>query len=233
MSANSVNYTVKESIAIVSLDDGKANALNHALIDGINSSLDKATDDAKAVVLSGRPGKFSAGVDLSVLRSGPKAALELVTEEAKMLLKLFLHPQPVVAASTGHSMAAGAFMLLASDTRIGSMGDFKIGLNEVSLGLPMSEFGFMLARERLSKRHFTAAIIQGQLYNPKEAIDVGFLDRLSPADAVLNTAREEAQRLVTLDASAYAYNKQVARGALVTTVLDNLESNILELVQGI
>ena len=233
MSATSVYYTVKESIAIVSLDDGKANALNHALIEGINSSLDKATDDAKAVVLTGRAGKFSAGVDLSVLRSGPKAALELVTEEAKMLLKLFLHPQPVIAASTGHSMAAGAFMLLASDTRIGSMGDFKIGLNEVSLGLPMSEFGFMLARERLSKRLFTAAIIQGQLYSPEEAIDVGFLDRLSPADAVLNTALEEAQRLLTLDASAYAYNKQVARGALVTRVLDNLESNILELVQGI
>ncbi|MCH2668153.1 MAG: crotonase/enoyl-CoA hydratase family protein [Deinococcales bacterium] len=233
MSANSVYYTVKESIAIVSLDDGKANALNHALIEGINSSLDKATDDAKAVVLTGRAGKFSAGVDLSVLRSGPKAALELVTEEAKMLLKLFLHPQPVIAASTGHSMAAGAFMLHASDTRIGSMGDFKIGLNEVSLGLHMSEFGFMLARERLSKRHFTAAIIQGQLYSPEEAIDVGFLDRLSPADAVLNTALEEAQRLLTLDASAYAYNKQVARGALVTRVLDNLESNILELVQGI
>jgi enoyl-CoA hydratase len=233
MSATSVYYTVKESIAIVSLDDGKANALNHALIEGINSSLDKATDDAKAVVLTGRAGKFSAGVDLSVLRSGPKAALELVTEEAKMLLKLFLHPQPVIAASTGHSMAAGAFMLLASDTRIGSMGDFKIGLNEVSLGLPMSEFGFMLARERLSKRHFTAAIIQGQLYSPEEAIDVGFLDRLSPADAVLNTALEEAQRLLTLDASAYAYNKQVARGALVTRVLDNLESNILELVQEI
>ena len=233
MSATSVYYTVKESIAIVSLDDGKANALNHALIEGINSSLDKATDDAKAVVLTGRAGKFSAGVDLSVLRSGPKAALELLTEEAKMLLKLFLHPQPVIAASTGHSMAAGAFMLLASDTRIGSMGDFKIGLNEVSLGLPMSEFGFMLARERLSKRLFTAAIIQGQLYSPEEAIDVGFLDRLSPADAVLNTALEEAQRLLTLDASAYAYNKQVARGALVTRVLDNLESNILELVQGI
>ena len=233
MSENSVNYIVEQSLAIIRLDDGKANALNHALIEGINISLDKAKDDAKAVVLTGRPGKFSAGVDLSVLRAGPKAALDLGTEEAKMLLKLFLHPQPVVAASTGHSMAAGAFMLLASDTRIGSKGDFKIGLNEVSLGLPMSEFGFMLARERLSKRHFTAAIIQGQLYSPEEAIDVGFLDRLSPADAVLNTALEEAQRLLTLDASAYAYNKQVARGALVTRVLDNLESNILELVQGI
>ena len=233
MSENSVNYIVEQSLAIIRLDDGKANALNHALIEGINISLDKAKDDAKAVVLTGRPGKFSAGVDLSVLRAGPKAALDLVTEEAKMLLKLFLHPQPVVAASTGHSMAAGAFMLLASDTRIGSEGDFKIGLNEVSLGLPMSEFGFMLARERLSKRHFTTSIIQGQLYSPEEAIHVGFLDRLSTADNVLNTALEAAERLATLDASAYAYNKEVARGELVKKVLDNLETNISELIQGI
>ena len=180
-SANSVNYTVKQSIAIIRLDDGKANAVNHALIDGINISLDKAKDDGKAVVLTGRPVKFCAGFDLSVLRSGPQAGSELITEGAKMLLKLFLHPQPVVAASTGHSIAAGAFMLLASDTRIGSKGDFNIGLNEVAIGLSMTEFGFMFARERLSKRHFTASIIQAQLYTPEEAVDVGFLDRVSPA----------------------------------------------------
>ena len=71
MSENSVNYIVEQSLAIIRLDDGKANALNHALIEGINISLDKAKDDAKAVVLTGRPGKFSAGVDLSVLRAGP------------------------------------------------------------------------------------------------------------------------------------------------------------------
>ena len=91
----------------------------------------------------------------------------------------------------------------------------------------------MLARERLSKRHFTTSIIQGQLYSPEEAIHVGFLDRLSTADNVLNTALEEAERLATLDASAYAYNKEVARGELVKKVLDNLETNISELIQGI
>ena len=232
MSANSVNYTVKESVSIIHLDDGKANALNHALIEGINTSLDKAKDDGKAVVLTGRPGKFCAGFDLSVLRSGPQAGSELITEGAKMLLKLFLHPQPVVAASTGHSIAAGAFMLLASDTRIGSKGDFKIGLNEVAIGLSMTEFGFMFARERLSKRHFTASIIQAQLYSPEEAVDVGFLDRESPADTVLNTALKEAERLATLDASAYAHTKQFARTELATRVLDNLESNIAALMQG-
>jgi len=231
MSANSVNYTVKQSIAIIRLDDGKANAVNHALIEGINISLDKAKDDAKAVVLTGRPGKFSAGFDLSVLRSGPKAGFELVTEGAKMLLKLFLHPQPVVAASTGHSIAAGAFMLLASDTRIGSKGNFKIGLNEVAIGMSLPEFGLMFARERLSKRHFTSSVLQAQLYSPGEAVDVGFLDRLSPADTVLNTALEEAERLATLDAPAYARTKRLARGEVAKRVLENLNGNIAALMK--
>ena len=73
-----------------------------------------------------------------------------------MLLKIFTHPQPVMAVSTGHTIAAGGFMLLAGDTRLGADGDFKIGMT-------LLEFGLMFARERVSNRHFTNAAIQTHL----------------------------------------------------------------------
>ncbi|MCZ6459340.1 MAG: enoyl-CoA hydratase-related protein, partial [Gammaproteobacteria bacterium] len=123
-------YTLEGEVAVIGMDDGKANAVGHALIDEINQGLTRSLAEAKAVVIVGRPGMFSAGFDLKEFENGPEATTALVAKGARMMLRLFSHPQPVVAACTGHAIAAGAFMLLASDTRIGVQGEFKIGLNE-------------------------------------------------------------------------------------------------------
>ncbi len=230
MSNDSVHYELHDSIAIIRLDDGKANAVNHASIKGLTAGLARASQEAKAVILTGRPGRFSAGFDLSVLNSGPDAARALVTAGAEMLLKIFTHPQPVIAASTGHSIAAGAFMLLAADTRLGTEGDFKIGLNEVAIGMTLPEFGMMFARERLSKRHFTNAAIQARLYNPTDAVDVGFLDRVCSADTLLEEALTEARQLAKLDLPSYARTKERARGALAEQVRRDLEEDLAQLM---
>ncbi len=230
MSNNPVHYELNDTIAILRLDDGKANAVNPALIQGVNDALDKAAQEARAVVLTGRPGRFSAGFDLTVLQSGPEAGRTLVTAGAQMLLKLFTHPQPVVAASTGHAIAAGGFMLLASDTRLGVQGDFKIGLNEVAIGMTLPEFGLMFARERLSKRHFTNAVIQARLYSPAEAVDVGFLDRVCTADTLLDEALGEARRLATLDLPSYGRTKGRARNALAEQIRSGLDEDIARLM---
>ena len=230
MSNDSVHYELHDSIAVIRLDDGKANAVNHASIKGLTAGLARASQEAKAVILTGRPGRFSAGFDLSVLNSGPDAARALVTAGAEMLLKIFTHPQPVIAASTGHSIAAGAFMLLAADTRLGTEGDFKIGLNEVAIGMTLPEFGMMFARERLSKRHFTNAAIQARLYNPTDAVDVGFLDRVCSADTLLEEALTEARQLAKLDLPSYARTKERARGALAEQVRLDLEEDLAQLM---
>lgn len=230
MSDLPVQYEAHDEIAVLRLDDGKANAVSHALIDGVTSGLDKAAAEAKAVVITGRPGRFSAGFDLGVLRSGRDAGFGLVTAGARMLLKMFTHPQPVVAASTGHAIAAGGFILLASDTRVGAEGDFKIGLNEVAIGMTLPEFGLMFARERVSTRHFTDAVIQARLYSPDEAVDVGFLDRACPADAVLDEAVAAARQLATLHLPSYARTKQRARGALAERILGGLDDDIARLM---
>ena len=227
MAEELVQYELQGNVALLRLDDGKANAVNHAFIDAVNGGLDRAAQDARAVVLVGRPNRFSAGFDLSVVRDGgPEASRRLVTAGARMLMKMYVHPQPVLVACTGHAIAAGALILLAADTRIGAEGDFKLGLNEVAIGMRLPEFLLALARERLSQRHLTQATLQARLYDPVTAVDAGFLDRTCPAESLLEATLNEATQLADLRPEAYRDAKIRSRSAVADEVLRTLQEDL-------
>ena len=213
-----LDYTVNNQVAVVTLDDGKANAVGHDFVDAVNNGLDRALDEARAVLLVGREGVFSAGFDLKEFEKGPEATTALVNKGADMLLRIFTHPQPVVAACTGHAVAAGAFTMLAADTRIGVAGNFKIGLNETAIGMALPVFGLQLAAARLSRRWQTRCVVQGELLGPEDARDAGFLDRLCEADALRDVALEEAARLAELPTEAYAANKLANREPFIQAI---------------
>ena len=233
MSHELLHYELKDAVALLRIDDGKANAVSHAFIDALKAGLDRAAQEARAAVIVGRPGRFSAGFDLSVVRDGgPEAARDLVTAGAEMLMQMYVHPQPLLVACTGHAIAAGALMLLAADTRIGAEGDFKIGLNEVSIGMSLPSFLVSLARERLSKRHLTQATIQARLYDPAGAVDAGFLDRACPADTLLEETLQEAGRLAELRPESYRDAKLRSRRAVADEVLATLQDDLKRLMPG-
>lgn len=217
-----LDYRIDGDVAVVGLDDGKANAVGHSFIDALNEGLDRALDDAKAVLITGRPGVFSAGFDLKEFEKGADATSALVNKGASMLLRVFTHPQPVVIACAGHAVAAGAFLLLAADTRIGTAGEFKVGLNETAIGMTLPVFGLQLASARLSKRHQTAATIQAQLFSPEEACDVGFFDSVVAADELAETALAQAAALAALPGDAYAANKLAVRDQHIKTIQASL-----------
>ncbi len=219
-----LEYVQEGDVAVFNIDDGKANAVGYEFLTAINEALDRAESDAKAVVLVGRPGRFSAGFDLSVMKEGgPEEAMKLVNEGGKMLLRLFSNPLPIVAACTGHALAAGAFMLLSSDTRIGANGDFKIGLNETAIGMTLPVFGFELSKARLSQRHLTASPVQARIYNPKEAVDAGFLDQIVEPDKVIETAIGAATGLAAISGDAYKGNKLGMRKPFIDTIAASLK----------
>ena len=167
------------------------------------------------MIILGREGKFSAGFDLEEFKKGPEASVALVTAGAHMMLRMFTHPQPVIAACTGHAIAAGAFMLLCSDTRIGIDGGFKLGLNETAIGMVLPVFGLELATARLSKRLLQAATVQARLFNPQEAVDAGFLDELVEADALKDRSLELAAQLGQLPVESYSGNKLAIRAPYI------------------
>lgn len=218
-----LNFRLEGNVAVIALDDGKANAVGHAYVEAMNEGLDRAEKEAAAVVITGRPGVFSAGFDLKEIAKGPSEQKALVGSGAQMLLRLFTHPQPVVAASAGHAIAAGALVLLASDTRIGAAGEFKYGLNETAIGMSLPPFGLQMAICRLSKRHQTQAVLQATLYGPEDAQTVGYLDEVVASEVLEKTAIAHATALAELPAKAYAGTKLDLRAAYIEIIKESLK----------
>src|SRR4051812_49200310 len=132
-----VSYALEGSTALLRMDDGKANALSDAMIAALLAALDRAEKEATAIILSGRADRFSGGFDLRAMMGGPEIARALLTRGSDLLMRLYGTPLPLIVACTGHALAAGALMVLTGDVRIGAAGPYKIGLNEVAIGLPV------------------------------------------------------------------------------------------------
>lgn len=217
--------TVENDIAVLTMDDGRANALGHAMIDALNKALDEAEKNAKAVLIAGREKRFCAGFDLDVMGSGPENVRKLVTAGAELLLRLYEYRLPVVMACTGHALAAGGLLLLSGDSRIGTEGDFRIGLPEVAIGMTMPVFGIELARDRLARNRFSEAVTQAHIYGPGEAVAVGYLDEAVPAASLMETAKARAATLAALQQPAFANTKRKERGLTIRHIRDTLDAD--------
>lgn len=221
-----VSYSLAEGIATVALDDGKVNALSIPTLRALHEALDRAERDEATVLLHGREGFLSAGFDLQTFGSGLEAVLEMLTLGARLSERMLRFPRPVVLACSGHAVAAGSFLTLAADARIGAEGPFRIGLNEVKIGLTVPWFAIELARGRLAPAHFDAAVITARMYDPPGALAAGFLDRVVPAERLRETSRETARELSALDMPAHAASKLRARGEMLARLRETIEREL-------
>src|SRR5688572_5146690 len=187
-----VHSSIEDGVMVVRLDDGKVNVVSHAVVEQVHAALDAAEADAQAVAIVGREGKLSAGFDLTEMTAGVEEARALVRAGGELLMRIFVHPQPVTLAVTGHALAAGALLVLACDTRIGADGPFKIGLNETAIGMGLPEYAVELAQARLVPSHLTRAALQAEIFDPHGAVTAGYLDRVVPADRCAAEAIETA-----------------------------------------
>ncbi len=224
-----LTYRQDGPVAVVTLDDGKANAMGHAVLDGLGEALDQAEAEATALVLAGGARAFSAGYDLSVMTESTEAMQGLVAKGARFLMRLYGSPLPTVAACTGHALAGGALTLLAADERIGPVGSRpKIGLNEVAIGMPLPIFAVELARDRIAPAHLTAAVL-GRVYDPEGAVAAGYLDRIVDPDRVVETAVATATERAALRRGAVDRTKAALRGRMIEHVLATLDDDIAAL----
>lgn len=206
-----ITYTSEENYANITINNGKANAISHKVVEGLNAGLDKAEQENKVVILTGIQGVFSGGFDLKVMTKSPKSALELVTKGSKLSLRMLSFPKPIIIACNGHAIAKGAFLLLSADYRIGVEGDFKIGLNEVLIGMTMHNAGIAIAKSRLSEVYLNRCLNNAEIFNPKDAVKAGFLDTIVPENLLLSTAIKVADRLSKLNTIAHAATKLKVR----------------------
>ena len=206
-----VTYTSEENYAILTINNGKANAISSEVVEGLNAGLDKAEQENKVVVLTGKAGIFSGGFDLKVMTKSPEAAKELVTKGSRLSLRMLSFPQPIIIACSGHAIAKGAFLLLSADYRIGVEGDFKIGLNEVMIGMTMHNAGIAIAKARLSEVYLNRSVNNAEIYSSKQAIAAGFLDIIVSEDHLLPTAIKVAEMSSKLNKKAHAETKLKVR----------------------
>lgn len=213
-----MEFELKSDIAFISIDDGKANVVSHLFVDGMMENLERAEAEAKAVVIHAREGMFSAGFDLKELQKGQAEAAALVGRGMEMLTSLYAHPQPVVAACDGHAIGLGAFILLASDFRLGSAADYNVTLPETAIGMPFTPVLMALIKDRISSAQQTTAVLQSKPFSATEAATSGFLDKVVSRDLLKDETQALAEALIQLPGEIYGINKQDLRSHSLQTM---------------
>lgn len=217
-----ITRTVEDGVAVLTLDDGKVNALTVEAFDALDAALDACADDP-AVVVCGRDGVFSAGLDRTLLTGEPAALERLAVALTRTTMRLWTEPRPVVAAATGHAIAAGTILALASDHVVAAAGDFRWGLNETAIELVLPQWVVDLARSNVRADRLERLLLPGRLVDAREALEVGFAHELAPADEVRARAIARAAALAELARPVYAANKQRLRGAAAHAALAALD----------
>ena len=220
-----VTYELEQSVATITMDDGKMNVLSHGMFAELGAAFDRAGADRAVVILRGREGAFSGGFDLRVLAAGGRDAYEMVRTGFELAERILSFPTPVVVACTGHAIAMGAFLVLSGDYRVGALGAHRIGANEVAIGITMPHFGVEICRQRLAPAHFHRAVINAEIYRPEDAVAAGFLDRVVPASELQDTARSVAAGLARLDVDVHAATKLRARAHTLNAVRAAIEAD--------
>lgn len=224
-----VTYQYTDSIATITLDDGKVNVLSPQMLAEINAALDRATADRAVVIVTGREGMFSAGFDLRVLTAGGPDALGMLRSGFELAERLLSFPMPAVIACNGHAVAMGVFLLLSGDYRVGVAGPYKIVANEVAIGLTMPRAAVEICRQRLAPAHFNRAVILAEPYSPEDAVAAGFLDRVAQPAELQEVARAIAVQLGKLNMNAHAASKLRAREQALKAIRAAIEADMASL----
>jgi enoyl-CoA hydratase len=221
--ADRTKLAIEDGVAWLGMDDGKVNALSLEMIGELGAALDAAEKAGAVAVLSGRAGIFSAGFDLRTFERGAAEGARMVQAGAELVLRLLGFPRPVLTACTGHAYPAGAFLMLAADVRFGAAGPWRIGMNEVAIGLTVPRFAVELARHRLSPPGF-ARITTAPMFAPDEARQLGYLDRVFAPEELDAAVRAEADRLRALDGPSFAATKARINARAIETVRAALDA---------
>ena len=211
-----VTYEIgTDRVAHVHMDDGKANALNGESCTALTDAIARAGDDgAGALVIWGRDGVFSGGIDLAVLRDDDaNRRFATLTQIAHTLLGVWMAPIPTVAAVTGHAIAGGAILAMACDRGVGVTGVMKLGANETALGMVFPTWAKAIIESAIPTAYRTDVMLMGQLFDPEEAVKMGIITAAVAPDSLTTAIDEVTAKLVDLPTRAYAMNKRKLRAA--------------------
>lgn len=217
-----LNLVSHDTIAEIQMARPPVNALGIELLCALRESVDEAVlGGARGIVLSGAPGMFSAGVDVPALLLRDRAGVRDYWREFFRLCATLAHaPVPLVAAVTGHSPAGGAVLALFCDYRVMAQGPYKIGLNEVQVGLVVPDCIQLALRRVVGAYRAERLLVSGAMIDAEQALACGFVDELAGVDQVTAHALHWLRQLLALPAHAMLATRRLARADLIDAYAD-------------
>ena len=215
----------EEDVSIITLDDGKANVFSPAMTQAVNDCLDKVSTEKGSLIITGRPGMFSAGFDLKVIAAGDLTATrEMSLNGFKLLSRIFSFPRPVLAACSGHGIALGTFLLCCCDYRIGAKGEFLVGANEMRTNMVIPIPILELIKFRVAQAHKYRAVLGAEMYPIESAIEAGLIDEIVEPEALMEVALTKAKDLATLGHPSYTLTKELYVAEPATKINDAINA---------
>jgi len=210
------------------------NALTSEFIVALRQAVEAAPQQGvKALILSGSPGRFSAGLDVPLLLGCDRPAMaELWRELYSLMRALGGSSVPIAAAITGHAPAGGTVLPMFCDWRVMAAGEFKMGLNEVQVGIPLPAVILAALRRLVGARQAERLAVGGLLISAQEALEIGLIDEVAPPDEVVERAQKWCESLLALPSEAMATTRREARADLVAIFDRDLEAELDEVIAG-
>ncbi len=204
-----------DGIAVLTLNHGKASALDVELTEAIRREL-AASSDSRAVILTGTGTIFCAGVDLFRVLDGGRAYVERFLPSLRDAIRdLFTFPKPLVVAANGHAIAGGAILVATGDHRLVASGSGRIGVPELIVGVPFPAWALEIVRHGVAPMHLQEVVYTGKTYTPEEAKAIGLVDEVVEPEELVERARDVAERLAAIPPAAFALAKRQIRSPAV------------------
>ena len=210
MSEKIATIKKEDDISIITLDDGKANVFSPEMSNQLNACLDQVDTESGCLIITGREGMFSAGLDLKTIQTGDvDRIVEMSSRAFKLLARIFSFPRPVIAACSGHGIALGTFLICCCDYRIGIKGDYMLGANEMRTNMVIPTPILELIKFRVNDSHKYRAVLGAEMYNFNQAQEAGLIDDVVEIDNLMTAAKDKAKDLATMGHPSYTMTKEL------------------------
>lgn len=200
----------RENYIVVTLDRGKANPINEAMILELRTLVKELSinDEVKGVILTGKENFFSAGLDVIELYEFDTPQLKSFWINFTSLIReLSAFSKPIIAAITGHSPAGGCVLAICCDYRVMADGNYKIGLNEIPVGITLPEIIFNIYSFWIGRRRAYQNLMEGKMMSPEEALKIGLIDEICPYEVIMNRATTKLKTYLSFDSATWQHSK--------------------------
>ena len=212
-----LEVTDHDGLRLVRMERPPANALNREMVTSLQEAVESAAAERVAgLVLAGRDGMFSGGLDVPELLGEPRPVIAEFWQRFFALTRALADaPMPVAAAITGHAPAGGAVLALHCDYRVAALGNWKIGLNEVQVGLAVPSTILQALADQVGLRRARRLTTAGRMVEMNEALEIGLVDELVAAESVVERALDWCRELTRLPPIAMNETRRLGKADLL------------------